>query len=101
MTHREASEVQGPKFEQRVYKMLLADSRFNKVRVATRTEQREGHIDIVAETLYTRTNNNDIYPMIRERVITGGIEVETQTRGDRLVYFTMAEVEKLSGAYTA
>lgn len=191
-THREASQTHGPKFETRVYDLLLANPTFGKVRRANLTEQKEQHFDVYAETVngvilrvecksikdsrddlfvvegrtncnaegkthpgwlfggsnqiavergdqritwiptralqryiaargidwnappttkkehaiafgevYTRTQNNDRYPMIWERVRCAGLLIDVETRGDRLVYLPMSQIEAIPGVYTA
>jgi hypothetical protein len=47
----------------------------------------------------TRTSGRENDPMIVEKVLSGGVEIEMETRGDRVVYFQMSEVEKQAGVY--
>jgi hypothetical protein len=187
-SHDAASKKHGPEFEKRVLELLRANPEFTQVRPATRTEQREGHFDILAvrangyvfriecksikdnndalvviegrtvcdrngEThpgwlfgqansiaferadgtitwikmgelrnyveskgidwwttpttkkfpghVYTRTSGREQDLMIAETVICGGLKIVMDTRGDRMVYLPMSEIEKLPGAYTA
>lgn len=49
-------------------------------------------------TLYTRTSGREQDTMVTEHVLCGKIEIDIETRGDRIVYFPM--FEQLNGAYT-
>ena len=58
------------------------------------TKKIPGHV-------YTRTSGREQDTMIAETVICGGLKIVMDTRGDRMVYLPMSEIEKLPGAYTA
>jgi hypothetical protein len=58
------------------------------------TKKIPGHV-------YTRTSGREQDTMIAETVICGGLKIVMDTRGDRMVYLPMSEIEELPGAYTA
>lgn len=58
------------------------------------TKKIPGHV-------YTRTSGREQDNMIAETVLCGGLKIVMDTRGDRMVYLPMSEIEKLKGAYTS